>query len=168
MVNLKLDRHLWRHKYLKKVLTVPPFVTFNSVSLTFPSLSAWVLLMRAIGHWFLFTWGFLSSTKSPSLTSVWVSCHLVQLCRIERYSRLHLSQNAFAKRWTCYHCWRHKSVASKDPGGGRGVQTFSVRIIAGVRRTGESGSVDIGARGLEFIMAATSAIRVQSTSWARC
>lgn len=44
------------------------------------------------------------------------------------------------------------------------MQTFCVRIIPGVRKKGESGSVEMGIRGLAFIIVGTSVIRVESTS----
>jgi len=42
------------------------------------------------------------------------------------------------------------------------MQTFCVISIVGVRRQGESASVVMGLRGLAFIIAETSAMKVES------
>ena len=56
--------------------------------------------------------------------------------------------------------------SKKFPGGG-GTPTFWVSNIAGVSIKGESGSVEMGTRGLALIMAEISAMKVQRTSWER-
>lgn len=56
-----------------------------------------------------------------------------------------------------------KSFSVKSPGGG-GTPDFCVRSIDGESMKGFSGSVDTGSSGRAFMIAETSAIKVQSTS----
>ena len=52
----------------------------------------------------------------------------------------------------------------KSPGGAEKVPFFCVSRVAGVSTNGSAGSVDIGSKGLAFMMAATSAKRVVRAS----
>ena len=150
----------------RNVLVVPPLVTLSSNFLTLPSSPGKVLVTKAIGQWFLSTWQSRRRTRSPSLILGRLFCHFDRSCSVQRYSRLHLSQNVLARCWTLRHCWRCRSASTKHPGGG-GLQTFWVRIMFGVSRAGAFASVEMVAKGLALIMAETSAMRVDRTSWVR-
>ncbi len=56
---------------------------------------------------------------------------------------------------------------SKSPRGAGTVLAFCVRSIEGDRTSSVSGSEEIGSKGLAFIIAMTSDMRVVKTSWVR-
>lgn len=91
-------------------------------------------------------------------------CHFRRCCRVERYCLRHLSQKVFARLCTVRHCCLYRSGFPKSPGGTELVPVFWVSNVAGVRMKGSVGSVDTGISGLLFIMAVTSAMKVESTS----
>lgn len=62
------------------------------------------------------------------------------------------------------HCCLYRSGFPKFPGGTELGPVFWVSNVAGVRMKGSVGSVDTGISGLLFIMAVTSAMKVESTS----
>lgn len=151
----------------RKVLEVPPLTTLSSTFLTSPSLEGKIFVTSAMGQWFLSTSGSRRSTMSPSWMLGRLFCHLGRLWSIGRYSCLHLSQKVLAKCWNFLQCWRCRSASMKHPGGEGELQTFWVRIIAGVGSDGALTSVEMVVRGLELIMADTSAMTVDRTLWDR-
>lgn len=102
----------------------------------------------------IFTWTFCYNTQQPVVSVVY--------CSVARYC--HLSQKVLARLCTIRHCSLYRLGFSQFSGRSKLVPDFWVSRVAGVKMKGSVGSVDTGIKGLLFIMAMTSAIKVESTS----
>lgn len=125
----------------RKVLKVPPLTTLSSTLLTL----AW-----REGFLWPVPW---ASGSSPTGDHEEALC-LLPWCR-------------GGSSATFYHCWRCRSASTKHPGGGRELQTFWLRIIAGVVRDGALTSVEMVVRGLALIKADILSMTIDRTLWER-
>ena len=98
----------------------------------------------------------------------WSWVHFRLTCSRGRNSLFHRAQKTLARYCTCLHCVAWRSFGVNFPGGGGRCEGVCVKIMEGLSISGASGSVDTGASGRLFIMAATSAIKVVSTLWVSC
>ena len=140
---------------LRNTFTVPSFTVLTFALRTLLSLLRNILI-SSTGH--------SCETTSPTLMLDLSSVHFLRLWRVARYSPLHLFLKVSARHWTCFHCFVWSAAGSKLPEGAYRALVFWVKIIAHVKTAGKSRSVDNGTRGLAFITAITSAIKVVNTS----
>ena len=140
--------------------------TWSCTLRTRPSLlSGEIFMTLARGHWLR---GRSSSfTRTMSLT--WklgsLLIHFCRVCRLDRYSFLHLVQNSLARCWT----WRHlllqyRSFFWKTPGGGRITVVFRVRRLIGHNGRLSGSLSDSTVSGTEFTMHSASVRRVRNDS----
>lgn len=108
--------------------------------------------------WPLLTSPSFNRTTSPSWILSLFSFHFLLVCKVDKYSCFHCSQNESANIWTWCHWLLCRWPNSKFPGGAGATLAFWVQSIAG------ESTVEIGFKAREFIVAMTTAINVVKTS----
>ena len=138
--------------------------SFNSTERTRPSSPGKVLMIRAIGHCCLLTFGSFNKTTSSTAKFLLGLFHLFRIWRLCKYSFLNLVQNSFARCWTCLQRFRqYISALWKFPGGGKTTLLFNVSNWIG-DKAGEDGSLVSVVRGLELTISSASVSKVWSAS----
>ena len=133
---------------------------------TRPSFPSFTSNTLPTGHWLRASWCSSTSTRSPSRTFLWGSCHLVRWRSKGRYSFVHRLQKMFARYSTlCHLLLRFRSSSLKSPG--RAVTGRCMRRWFGVRGSRSRGSLETGVIGQLLMIPSAPTSRVVSISWER-
>ena len=128
-----------------------------------PSLSGKVCSIKTLGHCPRGMFLSATKTKSPTLKLGLGHNHFCRSWSVGKYSFVHLHQNSFARRWTCFHLALNLSNFSNTSGQTDGFLR-NRRIWFGVSASKSCGSLDTEVIGLSFKIFSTSTKNVRKAS----
>lgn len=111
----------------------------------------------------------MTRTISPAWRFRFELFHLLLVCSVWIYSRLHRNQNSSARYWTrLQRRCEYRSTGRDSPGGGPTGRVFIVKSMDGERGSGSSVSDRMVVMGRALTIAVTSAISVTKSSCVSC